>query len=333
MEVTSLLSQSEANNYVYNPSLPNIATKPLSTFIQINPDPQGTGKVFNTKVGFFWQTVDSDESLMDQNLNDENVQYETQNTMSLIYQRIFKDPRSMMGILNRILQEGLDLVGIRLLYPTWQLLNMQNSSGISNSCHPQSDEEVINNIGPVLALAMRGTFARSIWLDAVGPSDPSLARRTDPNSLCAMYGGSSREECLLFCPRNPMRVQSELVRWFGGRVPQGGSIDVGTPYVSKDHTRSTSPRGRKGRKYIDKQDKGNDFLPSHRPPATLTATTKSHVILILSALVPIRALGLLLATCQRRGYQLRGLRRNKLTVKKAKTLGESYIKITSCKHS
>ncbi len=49
-------------------------------------------------------------------------------------------------------------------------------------------------IGPILALCLRGTFARSLWLDAVGPSDPALARRTDPNSLCALYGGESRSE-------------------------------------------------------------------------------------------------------------------------------------------
>ena len=46
--------------------------------------------------------------------------------------------------------------------------------------------------GPILALAIRGTFARSLWIEAVGPSDPVLARRTDPGSLIAQFGGESR---------------------------------------------------------------------------------------------------------------------------------------------
>jgi len=44
-------------------------------------------------------------------------------------------------------------------------------------------------VGPILALGIRGTLARPIWLDELGPMDPTLARRTDPNSLIALFGG------------------------------------------------------------------------------------------------------------------------------------------------
>ena len=312
------------NSYAYRPPLPNITTKPLSTFIEVSPDHQAASKVFNTSVGFFWQTVDSDEGRLDQPINDSEVSCDVQNTMSLVYKKIFTDPRSMMGVFNRVLQEGLELAGVRLVYPTPELIGIPKA----DNSEAQSELELLNKIGPVLAVCLRGTLARSIWLDAVGPSDPVLARRTDPNSLCALYGGDSRDECLLFCPRNATRVQQELTRWFGGRVPPGNVIDVGAPYTRKETLRSGSPKGRKSKKvsFSDTQDKdGSSVNPQHvhRPLATLTATTKSEIFLVLSPLVPPKCFGLIMATCQRRGYYVRGIKRCRLSTKRAVSLGES----------
>ena len=127
--------------------------------------------------------------------------------------------------------------GLRLLYPTTALMSVA-AGNLSSPNHPKQTSQnnspieldLLNKVGPILALAIRGTLARTLWLDAVGPADPVLARRTDPNSLCALYGGSSREECLLFCPRNPERISTELARWFGGRVPANGVVNVGTAH-------------------------------------------------------------------------------------------------------
>jgi hypothetical protein len=307
---------------VYKPPLPNITTKPLSTFIHVNPDPQAAVKVFNSSVGFFWQTVDSDEASLDQDLHDEEINFDTQNTISLIYKKIYQEPSAMMGILNRVLQLGLDLSGIRLVYPSPEQMNIQQSDNAS----VLSELDLLNNVGAVLALCIRGTAARSLWLDAVGPSDPALARRTDPNSLCALYGGESRDECLLFCPRTAARVHTELARWFGGRVPPGNVIDVGTPYTKKDTLRSGSPKGRRGKKVSfadkDSSEKNKDSIDDvHRPLATLTATTKSEILLVMSPLVPPKCFGIVLASCQRRGYQVTGVRRTRLSNKRAAAMG------------
>ena len=322
-------SDNGETSYAYRPPLPNITTKPLSTFIEVSPDNQAASKVFNTAVGFFWQTVDSDESRLDQDINDKDVTYDVQNTMSLVYKKIFQDPRSMMGLFNRVLQEGLDLAGARLVYPTPELIGVSKP----DNSEAQSEVDLLNKIGPVLAICLRGTLARSIWLDAVGPSDPALARRTDPNSLCALYGGDSRDECLLFCPRNSTRVQQELARWFGGRVPPGNVIDVGTPYTRKETLRTGSPKGRKSKKvsFADASDKEKPSVQSehvHRPLATLTATTKSEIFLVLSPLVPPKCFGLVLATCQRRGYYVRGIKRCRLSTKRAASLGKCYNPFT-----
>lgn len=263
---------------------------------------------------------------MDQELHDDDIIFDTQNTLSLIYKKIYQDSSAMMGILNRVLQLGLDLAGIRLLYPSTEQISLSQTDNVTVA----SELELLNNVGAVLALCIRGTAARSLWLDAVGPSDPILARRTDPNSLCALYGGESRDECLLFCPRTPARVLTELARWFGGRVPPGNVIDVGTPYTKKETLRSGSPKGRRNKKVTfaeNVQESGatNDIdvnASSHRPLATLTATTQNEIFLVMSPLVPPKCFGIILASCQRRGYQVTGIKRMRLSTKRATALGK-----------
>ncbi|XP_064651155.1 dynein axonemal assembly factor 8-like [Lineus longissimus] len=326
MDVTSRdMMQSDSDSskpHVYRPSLPNITVRPLSTFLQVNPDPNSTRKIFTTPCGFFWQTVDSDEQLCLLDIDEEHMESETQITMSLIYKKVFTDPTAMMGILNRVLQEGLDISGVRLTYPASSMMNT-TPEGQGNT-----ELEMLNKIGPILAVGIRGACARTIWLDTIGPADPILARKTDPKSLCALFGGNSRDECLLFCPRNPGRIISELVLWFGGRVPPSGVIDVGTPTTPRDRARSGSPKSRKTKKVPFSTDKKDLAVPSHRPPALLTAMTLSDVFMAISPLLPTQCLGLILVVCQRRGYQVRGIRRTKLTSKKANCLGLSGQQLT-----
>ena len=186
-------------------------------------------KVFGLEVGFFWETVDSDETVHEQYFSPEDLELDTQTTVSLAYKQVFRTPDAMMGILNRVLQLGLDFAGIRLLYPKTPVRDdMTSAAAAAATTKPlRSPLEVLNADGPVLVLALRGTLARTIWLDAVGPSDPALARQTDPKSLCALYGGASRDDCALICPRNASRVSMALCRWFGGRVPPSGVINTG----------------------------------------------------------------------------------------------------------
>lgn len=321
---------SDIPDYVYRPLLPNVTTKPLSTFITINPDPQAATKVFNSSVGFFWQTVDNDESRLDQDIHDEGVNFDTQNTLSLVYKKLYQDPVAMSGIFHRVLQLGLDLAGVRLVYPTQEQMNMPE---VDNAAKV-SELELLNKIGAVLAICIRGTAARSLWLDAVGPSDPVLARRTDPNSLYALYGGESRDECHMFCPRTSARVQTELARWFGGRVPPGNVIDVGTPYSKKEALRGGSPKGKRGKKgvVIDTEDfsiVSEDSLSCiHRPLAMLTATIRSEILFVVSPVVMPKCFGIILSSFQNRGFQITGVKRCRLSTKRAATLGisESSLK-------
>lgn len=65
----------------------------------------------------------------------------------------------------------------------------------------------------MLALAVRGPYAIVSLREALGPLDPSLARRTDPTSLRAVLGHP-----LVEVTRTLTAAATELVFWFGGRV-------------------------------------------------------------------------------------------------------------------
>ena len=72
---------------------------------------EASQKVFNLAAGFFWHTIENDDTHAEVDLHDDDIDYDTQNTMSLVYKKVYHDPRAMMGILNRVLKEGLDLAG------------------------------------------------------------------------------------------------------------------------------------------------------------------------------------------------------------------------------
>ena len=59
----------------------------------------------------------------------------------------------MMGMLSRIIQDGFDLSGVRLLYPTSDLMKMTEGAAGRNARTPPKDKsrqlEVLNNIGKV----------------------------------------------------------------------------------------------------------------------------------------------------------------------------------------
>ncbi len=56
----------------------------------------------------------------------------------------------MMGILNRVLQEGFDLAGVRLLYPTTDLVQMGDRNNVPDTTtqdQMQAQLNMLNNIG------------------------------------------------------------------------------------------------------------------------------------------------------------------------------------------
>lgn len=125
-----------------------------------------------------------------------------------------REPGSMQRshlhrVLSRVDDEGLDLVGLRMFYPT----TMQSAT-IADAATwaplPQTAS---------LVLAVRGVGAVARWQKAVGPDDPLVARKTDPRSLRATLG-ADRDDNLLTCARpGASWSKHELPLYFGGRVP------------------------------------------------------------------------------------------------------------------
>ena len=298
---TTQRSVEQQSPSVFRSLLRNVTTRPLSSFVQVTPDAASAGRVLGLPVGFFWQMIEGEDVKIVQDVCDNSVDHNTQTTMTLIDGEVYRDPRAMMGILNRVLREGLDLAGIRLLFPSTEV------AGMSRGTTQVGSDLIDDNSRPVLAVAVRGRCARQVWLDAVGPADPVLARITDPDSLMALYGGQTREESLLYCPHSPTRATVELCRWFGGRVPASGAVNTGSSVNTKQSKKDSAM--------------STDLL-RHRPPAVLTVTLPSDVFVLLSPLVPGRCTGLLLATAQHRGYRLSGFRQLRLTRKKCTLLGE-----------
>lgn len=276
-------------------------------------------RVFGVPVGFFWETAETgDECFPDPMSGDRgsDVEGDLQTTVSLISNRLFHDGKVTMGILSRTLQAGLSIAGARLLYPATEQMDAFPLK-FPPSCRDFKTKSADDMIGPVLAIALRGAGARTVWLDAVGPLDPVLARRIDLNSISALYGGNSRDDCLLHCPRNPPQTTAEVVRWFGGRVPESRVIAVGEslsrPRVSGKSRKSQSSSG----------ENRAAMMPNSSQAALLCAVTHSDIFISVSPLIPSQCIALVLCICQRHGYRVCGIRRMHLTAKRANQLGNS----------
>lgn len=146
--------------------------------------------------------------------------------------------------------------------------------------------------------------------------DSYLARRTDPNSLRALYSLGAKEDNLFWCPRNNQSASVGLAWWFGGRVPESGIVNIGSSADSVSTLIEGEFTGSSG----DKQSATSQLLttPLHTtsrpPPYFLTATTDTSVFLILSLAVPVVSLGQIFFLCFQKGFCIHGIKRLKLNL-------------------
>lgn len=113
-------------------------------------------------------------------------------------------------LLEELAQEGLTVVGIRSV-------NLSDTTALANVS--VSLRAALKPDEVALLLAVRGPHAVAIWRSMLGPSDPLLARRTDPLSLNARFGGQTRTEALAHPPPSQAaRAQSDAAWAFGGRA-------------------------------------------------------------------------------------------------------------------
>ncbi|XP_075686586.1 dynein axonemal assembly factor 8-like isoform X2 [Rhinoderma darwinii] len=277
----------------------------LSSIVMLNPDPQAVEKVFSSASGFFWQTLESEEKLSPlapEFFKDGEIEV----VPVIMYDTLLQDSVAFHHALHLILTSGLDVCGIRLLYPEASALR-PNIYAIP----PSYARGEVKSL-PVLAMALRGFHASKTWESISGPCDPQLARQTDQNSLSALYG-LTRQSPLLHYSRTTANILRDLSLWFGGRIPINGILN----------TRISYPSGRS----MPARSQSLTESQCH-PPALLTATTLGDVFLVVSPVVPPCVYGDVIDTCCQRGFAIHGIRRLCLSAKRGSMLNMSPIQVS-----
>ncbi|CAJ1450466.1 unnamed protein product [Effrenium voratum] len=130
-------------------------------------------------------------------------------TICVAFQKL--EPEILEVVLQELAAQGLQVVGLRLLRPASSAASARSAGsvvGISVGLRAALAAE------KVLLLALRAPHALQLWRAMLGPSDPALARQTDPESLNARFGGQSRAEALALAPSGKA---ADVVWAFGGR--------------------------------------------------------------------------------------------------------------------
>ncbi|XP_068276337.1 dynein axonemal assembly factor 8 [Nyctibius grandis] len=313
----------ELTNHFQNqlcPLLPEIPSVLLSDITAVNPDPQAVEKVFAVPSGFYWQTVETDEKYFPESSDIKACSdIDTEVAMVLLFETLFRSPLATHHMLQLVLSSGLDICGLRLLYPQQDML-LSSSEKL-----PPSYTSKTGKVPPVLALGVRGPKARSTLQNIMGPSDPQLASVTDRSSINAIYCRSQAEP-LVYMPHLDSRVHRELCLWFGGRAAEAALHDgVLDPASRCDRASSQSPSSTRAEADGEKVDLQGMVLS--RPPAMLVSTTKGDVILMVSPVVSPCAYGNVISVCTRRGFVLQGIRQLQLSPEQAVVLSMTTSQI------
>ncbi|XP_066834099.1 dynein axonemal assembly factor 8 isoform X5 [Anser cygnoides] len=247
------------------------------------------------------------------------VSPDPQVAMVLLFETLLRSSLATHHMLQLVLSSGLDVCGLRLLYPQHDVL-LSSSEKL-----PSSYASEMGKVPPVLALGVRGPKARSTLQNIIGPSDPQLAGVTDCSSINAIYCRSQAEP-LVYLPQLDSRVHRELCLWFGGRAAHaalhGGVLD---PASRCNRVRSQSPSSTRAE--ADEENVHLQDMVQPRPPAMLVSTSKGDIILMVSPVVSPHAYGNVISVCTHRGFLLQGIRQLQLSPKQAIVLSMTTSQI------
>ncbi|KAM9305468.1 dynein axonemal assembly factor 8-like [Gastrophryne carolinensis] len=302
-----LAHQLQDQLFPLNPDVPAVR---LSSIIGLNPDPQAVKKVFSSSPGLFWITLET-EGKLSHLPPDLFRDSDTEVVAATLFDTLLRHPAAFHHALHLILTAGLDVCGLRLLYPQASALQSYFGRDLIPTSYAGGDVQ----LPPVLILALRGPHALELWGGISGPRDPALAHLTDQNSLSAIYG-QTKANSLLHYSRTPGYILRDLSLWFGGRILNNGNMDIGIQNPQRRRTQSTT----------ESHPTGQTRCTS-RPPALLTATTMGDILLLVSPAIPPYAYGDVLHTCCRRGFHIHGIRRLRLSAKRAAMLNMSSMQL------
>ncbi|XP_070836839.1 dynein axonemal assembly factor 8 [Chaetodon trifascialis] len=292
---TSLTLIAERNNSLDQQAFASRIHLPssyLNCFISATSNKKVIDRTFGPSPGFYWQTVETQERVCKG--RETALELHTEVSVALGCKAFFLHPLITHYTLQLVLEAGLDVCGLRLLYPPQRFLS-ERAGAVP--VVQRTDE----TCQPVLALAVRGPHAHSVLKDLTCSLDPLLPRRAGSTTLSPLRC-RSQEAPLLHCPRLAAEVHRELCLWFSGRL-QGES--------AHNHNRALP---------LDDRVRSSLFSLS-KSPSFLCATTKADLLLVVSPVIPPYCYGQILAVCEHRGFSLRGLQRLQLQSNGAAVLG------------
>ncbi|XP_045888791.1 dynein axonemal assembly factor 8 isoform X1 [Micropterus dolomieu] len=272
---------------------PILPSSCLNSFISATSNKKVIDRTFSLSPGFFWQTVETQERVCKG--RETTQELHTEVAVALWRKAFFVHPFKTHYTLQLVLDSGLDICGLRLLYPPQGFLS--DIAGVV-SVIQRTDE----TCQPVLALAVRGPHAHSVLKDITSSLSPLLPRKKALSPLHCR----SQEPRLIYSPRLSSQVHRELCLWFSGRL-KGGSAQI--------HNRPLN-------RVVPLDDSvGGSLFSLGGSPSFLCATTKADILLVVSPGVPPCCYGQVLSVCERRGFSLRGLQRLQLQSNGAAVLG------------
>nr|KAG5693907.1 hypothetical protein BaRGS_014348 [Batillaria attramentaria] len=179
-------------------------SKPFSTYMHIHKGKEAVEKIFNRDVGFFWQTVDSHgpESFYQHGMKETDGEYDVQNTMFLMYDKALFRPRVVSEFFYRILSAGLDIAGLRVVFPTQNVAEANN-----RVCQFRDGYRSTEGVIPILAVALRGPQARVQLTIMAIPSSMQSFFLTGVNLDAAAIDGAQHQEST--CPSTLMILERE----------------------------------------------------------------------------------------------------------------------------
>ncbi|XP_054463217.1 dynein axonemal assembly factor 8 [Anoplopoma fimbria] len=178
----------------------HLPSSSLNCFISTTPNIKVIDRTFGLSPGFYWQTVETQEHVCKGRETTQELQTEV--SVALGFKAFLLHPVIAHYTLQLVLDSGLDVCGLRLLYPPQGFLNY--SAGAVPVIQ-RTDE----TCQPVLALAVRGPRAHSVLKDLTSSLKPLMPRETDHHPP---------EPPLLFSSGLDSQVHRELCLWFSGRV-------------------------------------------------------------------------------------------------------------------
>lgn len=121
--------------------------------------------------------------------------------------------------------QGLRVAGVRLLHLTPRVL-----AEIKKTLNLELPQALAlasaGHLATVLVVAFIGVHGEPVadlLRSILGPEDPTLARKTDPQSIRALFGGQSREENVAFSLSYAKeKLWREVSYWFGPRLASQG---------------------------------------------------------------------------------------------------------------